>query len=185
MTLMAPADREDLEAMLELCQTLETPAALRYPRGLAASRPKGLPFSEPRVGKAELWAEGEDIVFLAAGSMAYPCLEAAQLLLQQKIYASVVNVRFVKPLDETLILDLYGRCRALITVEEGVLKGGFGSAVLELLESSGRLNADPKPVKCLGLPNAFITFDSRPALLEKYGLAPRPIAEAARGLLSR
>jgi 1-deoxy-D-xylulose-5-phosphate synthase len=97
----------------------------------------------------------------------------------------VVNARFVKPLDEALILDLYKGCRAFITIEEGVLKGGFGSAVLEALEADGCMTRSPKPLKTLGLPNEFISFDKRKALLEKYGLSPHSIAEAVKQTLRK
>ena len=83
-------------------------------------------------------------------------------------------------LDEALILDLYHRYPLLVTVEEGVLKGGFGSAVLETLEAAGRRT---KPVVCLGLPSEFITFDKRKSLLEKYGLTAHKIADTIKGTL--
>ena len=176
LAVMAPADKEDLEAMLKFTETLQTPAALRYPRDTASLRPDTLNFSQVKLGHAEVLKEGNDVVLFALGSMVYPALEAAGQLFLEKINATVVNARFVKPLDETLILSLYQKCRAFITVEEGVLKGGFGSAVLEALETDGCLLKKPKPVKILALPSEFITFDKRKNLLEKYGLSPAALS---------
>lgn len=185
LTIMAAADKEDLEAMLGFVESLPTPASIRYPKDIALQRPQALVFSPVRLGKAEVLREGSDVAIIAVGSMVYPALEAAQILMNEKIHATVVNARFIKPLDETLILDLYQRCRAMITVEEGVLKGGFGSAVLEVLEADGCLLNKPKPVKRLGLPCEFIAFDKRRSLLEKYGLNPHSIASAVKEALHK
>ncbi|HAJ57641.1 MAG TPA: 1-deoxy-D-xylulose-5-phosphate synthase [Candidatus Omnitrophica bacterium] len=182
ITVMAPADKDDLEAMMEFVQTLESPAAIRYPRDIALVRPEQYAFTQVRMGRAEVLKEGSDVVLLAVGSMVHPCLDAAQVLEGLHIHAAVVNARFIKPLDEALILDIYHRYPAIVTVEEGVLKGGFGSAVLELLDSCGK---KPKPVKLLGLPSEFITFDKRKALLERYGLTARQIAESVKELLHK
>ena len=137
------------------------------------------------MGHAEVWQKGDDVAFIALGSMAHPAFEAAQILLREKIYATVINARFIKPLDDTLILDVYRRVRVVIVIEEGVVRGGFGGAVLETLASNGCLWKDPRPVKCLGFPNEFITFDKRASLLERYGLTPLAIADVARNLLNR
>jgi len=189
MTVMAPADKEDFEAMLGFAAWWGGPVAIRYPRDTASLRPSSLPLAEIRVGKGEVWWKGADVAIIAVGSMAVPAYEAAQVLQAEKIQATVVNARFVKPLDETLIKELYRQCRAFVIVEEGVLHGGFGSAVLEALNTDGLLTQHPKPVRCLGLPNSFITFDKRKALLDRYGLNALSIAEAAkqalRGLAQR
>jgi 1-deoxy-D-xylulose-5-phosphate synthase len=183
LTVMAAADKEDLEAMLEFASSAANPVSIRYPRGTANFRPQGVPLSPVRLGKSELLKEGADVAIISIGSMVYPALEAAQLLSAEKIQAAVVNARFVKPLDESLILQLYDKCRAIIVVEEGVVKGGFGSAVLEALQEDGRIFKKPRPIKCLGLPAEFIASDRRPALLEKYGLCVAGIAAAAREAL--
>jgi 1-deoxy-D-xylulose-5-phosphate synthase len=185
LAVMAAADKEDLENMLELACGLESPCAIRYPKDLALARPQALPFSPVRLGKAEVVKEGTDVVIVAVGSMVHPSLEAAQLLESENIHAAVINARFIKPLDEALIIDLYHRYPALITVEEGVLKGGFGSAVLEALEADGYIFKKAKPVKSLGLPCEFIAFDKRKSLLEKYGLTPRHIARSVKETLNK
>jgi len=185
LVVMAAADKEDLEAMLVFAQSQEGPVSIRYPRGVADLRPETLVFSPVRFGKAEVLRAGSDVVLFAFGSMVYPSLAAADILRDENILATVVNARFVKPLDETLVFELYDRCRAFLTIEEGVLKGGFGSAVLEVLETGSRLHEARKTFKRLGLPNEFITFDKRKALLEEYGLNPRQIAAAAKEALQK
>jgi 1-deoxy-D-xylulose-5-phosphate synthase len=183
MVVMAPADKEDFESMMGLAAQLEGPCSMRYPRDAAPTRSAALPFSPVQTGRAEVWQKGDDVALIALGSMSYPALHAAQILLSENIHATVVNARFAKPLDESLIVDLYKRCRAVVTIEEGVLKGGFGSAVLEALAADGCLSACPKPIVTLGLPNDFVTFDKRAALLERYKLTPLGIAEAGRRIL--
>lgn len=185
LAVMAAADKEDFESMLEFASRLESPCAIRYPKDLALVRPQPMPFSPVRMGKAEVLKEGTDVVIVAVGSMVHASLEAAQLLESEHIHAAVINARFIKPLDEALIVDLYHRYPALITIEEGVLAGGFGSAVLEVLETDGYIFKKAKPVKSLGLPCEFITFDKRKSLLEKYGLSPRRIAAAVKGVLNK
>ena len=185
IAVMAAADKEDLEAMLAFAQDQEGPVSIRYPRGVANLRPQALAFSPIQFGRAEVLRQGSDVVLFALGSMVYPALAAADILQNEKISVTVVNARFVKPLDETLIFELYSRCRAFLTIEEGVLKGGFGSAVLEVLEAGGRLHQAHNTFKRLGLPNEFITFDKRKDLLEKYGLGPLKIAAAAKEALRK
>jgi len=185
IALMAPSDKEDLEAMLRFAAAWDGPTAIRYPRDTAPLRPPSIPFSGIRYGKAEVWQKGVDVAIIALGSMVYPALEAAQVLLPEKIYATVVNARFAKPMDETLIQELYQQCGALVIVEEGAVRGGFGSAVLEMLSASGLLSKSPKPVRCLGLPNEFITFDKRKALLDRYGLNALSVADTAKHALDK
>ncbi len=181
--IMAPADKEDLEAMMEFAVNLESPSTIRYPKDVANIRAGKLSFQSVRLGKAEVLREGVDAVIIACGSMVHPSIEAASILECAGIRVAVVNARFVKPLDEALIVDYYKRYPAMIVVEEGVIKGGFGSAVLEVLESAGLFSGRQKPVKCLGLPSEFITFDKRKALLERYGLCSRNIAATVKEIL--
>mgnify|MGYP001767380833 CR=1 FL=1 len=185
LTVMAPADKEDFLSMLDFARTLQSPSSLRYPRGNADLRPAGVSLIPVRTGQGEVWQEGSDVALVAVGSMVPVAWEAARILSGEKIHATVVNARFVKPLDETLITRVYRQCRAMLTIEEGVLKGGFGSAILEMLQANGALVQDPRPLRCLGLPNEFITFDKRPVLLEKFGLTAQGIARVAREALGR
>jgi 1-deoxy-D-xylulose-5-phosphate synthase len=138
MTLMAPKDENELQHMLATAVQLGSPAAVRYPRGNGYGVALDQIIRPLPVGCAELLRDGEDAALLALGSMVYPALEAAQLLEEQGgPRLAVVNARFVKPLDETLILELAQRSGCLVTLEENVIQGGFGSAVLERWSSTG------------------------------------------------
>lgn len=185
IVLMAPADTEDFVNMLEFSENLDSPLVIRYPKAQAVLRPESIPFTSVSLGRGEVFSKGVDVAIIAIGSMVYPSLEAAKILGAEGIHATVVNARFIKPLDESLILSLYEQCGALVTVEEGVVKGGFGSAVCEVLQSEGVLLKTPKPVRCLGLPSEFITFDKRSALLDKFGLSPLKIAKSIKELMRK
>jgi 1-deoxy-D-xylulose-5-phosphate synthase len=115
---------------------------------------------------------------LAIGSMVYPAIEAAKML---SCECTVINARFVKPLDKELILSQSMNAGLIVTVEEGCLMGGFGSAVLELLENEN-IN---KPVKRLGLPDKFIEAGKRDFILDKYGLSAQKIAGSIRTYLEK
>ena len=119
------------------------------------------------VGRAELLREGDDVAILALGAMVLPAERAADALAAEGIAATVVNARFVKPLDERLILDLAARCRAIVTVEENVIAGGFGSAVLELLAREGVQT----PVRCLGITDRIWDHGSQGSLRKQTGLS--------------
>jgi 1-deoxy-D-xylulose-5-phosphate synthase len=179
LVLMAPRDLSDLAAMLRTALAVEGPAALRYPRGIGMSPPDGLPEPIP-VGKGELLLEGSDVALLAVGVMVGPAFEAARMLQEQGISAAVADARFVKPLDDELITALAGRCGALLTVEDNVAAGGFGSAVLELLAASGVRHL---PVRCLGIPDEPVRHGARSRLLEAMGLTAEGIAHAARSVV--
>jgi len=173
MVVMAPRDGEQLAAMLCTALAGDSPCAIRYPR-TAATFPEQLPPPMP-AGAGELLHDGTDIGLIAVGSMVAPSLEAASLLEAQGISAAVVDARFVKPLDAKLILEVAQRCGALVTVEENSVAGGFGSAVLELLQENGVAVA----LRRLGLPDRFIEHGPRVTLLEMNGLTPAGIAAAA------
>jgi len=176
LTVMAPRDGEQLAAMLRTALAGDGPAVIRYPRA-AAHFPDQLPPAIP-VGVGEVLREGAEVALLAVGSMVAPALDAAVLLESQGVSAAVVDARFVKPLDEKLILDLAARCGGLITIEENALQGGFGSAVLELLQAHDVV----VPMRRLGLPDRFIEHGPRAALLEINDLTPAGIAAAAADL---
>ncbi len=166
MSLLAPKDEDELRHMLNTALGYqEGPVAIRYPRGAGL----GVELQAMEVlpwGRAEVLREGEDLVFLAVGTMVHPTLQAAEKLSQEGIQAAVVNLRFVKPLDRETILYWASRCRKVITVEENVLEGGTGSSVLELLGGQGN-NVE---IRRLGIPETFVEHGSRGELLKKYGL---------------
>jgi len=182
MTLMAPKDENELQHMLATAIALGQPAAIRYPRGNGYGVPLDQTLTPLPVGKAELLREGSDGVLLALGSMVVPALEAAAMLEEQHaIRLTVVNARFVKPLDNALILELAAKCGILITLEENALQGGFGTAVLELLEEH---DLNGTRVLRLGYPDSYIPQGEQHELRAMLGLDPAGISVSVRSFLS-
>ena len=120
------------------------------------------------MGKAEILRNGADVLFLAVGSMVYPSYEAALALERQGVQAAVVNVRFVKPLDEEMILRLAQGKKLIVTAEEGCRLGGFGESILDLLESKHSPHA---PVHIAAIPDRFVEHGKREVLLDSIGLS--------------
>jgi 1-deoxy-D-xylulose-5-phosphate synthase len=161
MTVMAPADEDECRQMLYTAYQLETPSAVRYPRGRGPGVPVGTEMRSLPLGKGEVRRSGQRVAILAFGSMLAPALEAAESL-----DATVANMRFVKPLDAELVCALADSHDLLVTVEENVIQGGAGSAVLECLQQ-----ADISlPVLQLGLPDHFIEQGDHAAMLAQCGL---------------
>lgn len=168
LVLMAPKDEAEMRDMLFTMVEHVGPAAMRYPRGSGV----GVPIdAEPKlldIGKGEILRDGGEIAIVAYGSMVHPALEAADNLAKEKIETTVVNARFVKPLDAQLLLALAQTKRLIVTVEEAYLAGGFGSALLELLEENGL--QDKVRVVRMGIPDRLVTHGDPKLLLAKYGL---------------
>jgi 1-deoxy-D-xylulose-5-phosphate synthase len=179
LTVMAPMDEAELAAMLEFAVGYQAgPTAIRYPRGGSELPPR--PNLAPVVlGKAEVLREGEGGCVLAVGYMSCVASRAADILRDKGLNVTVVNARFVKPLDRDLILLLADRYRVLVTVEENVLAGGFGSAVSGLVERSGRATR----VASIGLEDRFYEQGPRSWLLGQAGLSPERLAERLQQLL--
>ncbi|MBF0494557.1 MAG: 1-deoxy-D-xylulose-5-phosphate synthase [Candidatus Omnitrophica bacterium] len=177
--VMAPKDGYELEAMLEAAIKYDKPVAIRYPRDYASDVVSISSFKEIEKGKAESLRIGKDIAIIAIGSMVATALDAADVLSsKQKIEAEVINARFIKPLDEDMLEDICRRHKKIVTIEEGVISGGFGSAVLEFLRGE---NIDKNVhVRTLGLPDEFIEHGSREELLRKYHLAPDEVASTIK-----
>lgn len=183
MTLMAPKDENELQHMLATAINLGSPAALRYPRGNGYGVALDQTLSTLPLGRAELLKTGNSGAILALGSMVYPAMEAAKTLEDEcGISLTVVNARFVKPLDETLILDLARKQKYLITIEENVLQGGFGTAVLEMLEQSGISGVR---VLRLGYPDRYIPQGEQHEQRAMLGLDPKGITASISTFLSR
>lgn len=157
LTVMAPRDEAQLRLMLATCLSLDGPAAVRYPRGNGEGVPLDAPLEPLSVGKGELLRDAEgkrlDLAIIAIGYSVQPALTAADQLIAEGRRLAVVDARFVKPLDEELICSIAGRSKRLITVEENVVQGGFGSAVLELLQREGLHDV---AVTQVGIPDEFI-----------------------------
>jgi 1-deoxy-D-xylulose-5-phosphate synthase len=182
MTLMAPKDENELQHMLTTAIALGAPAAVRYPRGNGYGVPLDQVFRELPVGKGEVLREGKAGTLIAIGTMVHPAQEAAEALAAEGIDVGVVNARFVKPLDRELLLGLARRGAPLFTVEENALQGGFGTAVLELLEEEGITGV---PVTRIGFPDRFIEQGEQPDLRAMYGLDAVGIAATVRKALQK
>jgi 1-deoxy-D-xylulose-5-phosphate synthase len=180
MILMSPKDENELRRMLVTALNHNGPAAIRYPRGIAVGvdidpEPEAIP-----LGRAEVLCQGDELLILAIGHMVQPCLKAHQVLKKQGISSTVVNCRYIKPLDSDLIGALSKKIPRILTVEENALEGGFGSAVLELLADQ---SAGAVKVKRIGLPDQFIEHGAVSILREKYGLNIDGIVSAANELI--
>lgn len=180
MCVMAPKDEEELRHMLATAIALPGPAAVRYPRGAGLGVALTDSFEKLPVGKAEVLQEKGEIAFLAVGTMVEHAKAAAAILAEEGIEATVVNMRFIKPLDTALIDEMARTKKLLITAEENVLAGGFGSAVAEYLADSGQ----QVPLVRFGIPDRFIEQGTRKELLSLCGLQPEQMAERVRERLS-
>ncbi len=182
MTVMAPKDENELCRMLKTAVNSGIPISLRYPRGSGFGVALDLDVHELPLGIAERLSVGKDVAIIAIGSTVYPALAAAKLLEQEGIATTVVNARFVKPLDRELILSVANECGVIVTVEENALHGGFGSAVLELL-------ADEKftglKIKRIGIPDRFIEHGTQTELRQMLGLDAEGIAAAVKTLMAK
>ncbi len=175
MTVMAPADENECRQMLYTAFQLETPAAVRYPRGAGSGVPVQKEMQALPIGRGEIRRQGERIALLAFGSMLAPCLEAAE-----ELNATAVNMRFIKPLDDDLVASLAASHDLLVTVEENTVMGGAGSAVTESLNSQ-RICVK---VLQLGLPDVFIDQGDPAQMLADCGLDKNGIIQSVRSILS-
>jgi 1-deoxy-D-xylulose-5-phosphate synthase len=158
----------------------EGPVAIRYPRGKGVGVPLDSEFRHIPTGEAEILTEGKDLLILAIGSQVHPCLEAAGTLEEEGHSVSVVNCRFIKPLDPRLP-EIAARIGRVLIVEENTLKGGFGSAVLECFSDH---DLPPVRIKRLGLPDVFVEHGPQNLLREKCGIGRKEIVGGARKLLT-
>lgn len=173
IVLMAPKDENELQHMLYTATQHHGPVGLRYPRGASYGVEMDKEFKALPIGKGEILREGEDLALVAIGSEVYPAMEAAELLAQKGIKVAVINARFIKPLDEELLLEAARKYRRIVTVEEAALAGGFGSAVMELYEMKGLNEVE---VHRVGVRDHFVTHGPQSLMREKEGLDPASIA---------
>jgi len=173
MVLASPIDEYEMDKMMELGLGQPSVFAIRYPRADIPKMFDEFPKRPFGIGEGEVLFEGSDVTLLALGSMVEAACKAHALLKGEGFSARVVNMRFAKPLDEKLILESLRKTKMLFTLEEHVLTGGFGSRVLEFLESH---DIHQIPLKRLALPEEFIEHGSREAQLEEFGLSPEKIA---------
>ena len=181
MTIMAPKDENELRHMLKTATDYTGPISIRYPRGSGVGVDTTEPLHALPIGKAEVLREGKDVVLWAIGSMVQSALQAAEVLAQQGISAGVVNMRFAKPLDKELLVEHAAKYGKIVTLEEGVLAGGVGSAVLEALNEVKLL------AKCrvltLGIPDEFVLHGDKKLLLRDLHLDVQAIAEQTAALV--
>jgi 1-deoxy-D-xylulose-5-phosphate synthase len=178
--VMAPKDGNELQNMLYTGVKWQNgPVAIRYPRASIPDAPKD-DFTAIEMGSWEKVKEGKDLAILAVGSMVYPALEASEELRQEGINVEVVNARFVKPLDEDMLLSILKQFDKIITIEENALLGGFGSAILEFCEAHDINNV---LIKRMGIPDEFIQHGPRKKLLNILGLDKDGIIKIAKNVL--
>ncbi len=174
MAVLAPKDEEELRHMLYTALQYEGPVAIRYPRGAGIGVEISGDFRLLPWGKGEILAKGDDLAILAVGSMVYPALTVKKILEYKGIRCTVVNGRFIKPLDQELIVELAQTHPCLVTMEENVIAGGFGSGVLELLTHSG---INGVKVLNIGIPDQFVTHGKVEVLKDAIGLTPEKMAQ--------
>jgi len=182
--MMAPKDENELQHMLKTAIECGGPVSVRYPRGRGVGVPiDDIPVSL-EIGKGEIVydSQGADLAIIAVGSTVYPAIAAARILKDEGIRTRVINARFIKPLDEKLLCDTAKSIQRIITVEENVLMGGFGSAVLELLEETGMHDIT---VKRLGVRDEFVEHASQAELRRSHGIDERGIIEAVHSMMGK
>lgn len=177
MTIMAPKDENELRHMLKTALSFNGSISVRYPRGSGVGVDITEPMHELPIGKAEVLREGKELCFWAIGSMVQSAVQAADKLKEQGIDAGVVNMRFAKPLDKELLIEHAKRYGKIVTLEEGVLAGGVGSEVLEILDDAGLLQQCA--VLRLGIPDEFVTHGDKKLLFRDLGLDTDAIVQKA------
>ncbi len=187
MKLMAPRDENELRHMLYTAIYMDGPVGLRYPRGKGVGVPLEDELHKLEIGKAELLspatleeAEQQDCVILAYGSTVAAAEQAAKELAEEGIHLAVVDARWAKPLDEELIMCLAKATHRIVTIEDHVIAGGFGSAILELFEGRGLRNID---VRLIGCPDKPIEHGAPSILKELYGISSAHIKDVVREMM--
>ncbi len=172
MVVMAPGDENELQHMLKTALSQNMPASIRYPRGPGEGVPLDNEFKTLPIGKGVVLKPGQEVYLLAIGSMVHPALKAAAIIEKEGIPCGVVNMRFVKPIDTELLNQLRQQTQNFVTIEEHVLAGGFGSAVMEAMEG-----ADIR-IHRIGIPDKFIEHGPQNVLRDLVGLSPEKIAQS-------
>jgi 1-deoxy-D-xylulose-5-phosphate synthase len=177
MICMAPKDENELRHMVKTALECGHPASLRYPRGNGQGVELDAELKALPIGKGEVLREGTDATIFAIGHEVYPALAAAEILAKENINVTVINARFIKPLDDELITKYCQPNSRVITVEEGSLAGGFGSAIIERCEELGLQNVQ---FHRIGIPDEYVHHGAQDVLRAQYDLHPEGIAERVR-----
>ncbi len=178
MVVMAPGDANDVGAMLDFALQHNSPCAIRYPKDNASDLSR--PLQPIELGKAEILGWGVDAIILCAGTLLNDCVKAAEALRADQIQVGVVNMRFVKPLDQAVVRRALEQARIVLTVEEAMLMAGFGSAVLEFASDHGIKSSH---VRRLGIPDHFVEHGERAELLRELNLDATGIEQTIRTAL--
>lgn len=181
MVVMAPKDENDLRRMLATAIAYNGPISLRYPRGSAIGVPIESDIRPLSIGKGKILHHGDDLLILAIGSTVNESIKAQSILHKNGISATIVDCRFVKPLDVDMIASLANRIPRIITVEENVRQGGFGSAIIESLNDQG---VNDFSLIRLGIPDVFVEHGSQEFLRSKYGIDTNGIINTAKKMLN-
>lgn len=183
MIVMAPKDENELRHMVKTaCEYEKGPISLRYPKGSPIGVELDKEMNSLEIGKGELIKEGKDVSLISIGFMLKETMQAAEMLEKEEIDAEVINARFVKPLDEKLISESLKKTGKGITIEENVLIGGFGSAVLEMLEEKGMNEIE---LHRIGAPDEYIGYDSPEEIKKQFGMDSESIAKKAKELVKQ
>lgn len=177
MTVMAPKDSKELDLMLDLSLNINSPVAIRYPRGNSYYIEAGS-YDNIKVGSYEILSQGEDIVILAIGIMVKHAIEAKELLLQEGINPTIVNARFLKPIDEKLLENLFDNHKKVVTIEDNVITGGLSTNINKFIIDN-KYNID---ITNIALPEEFIPHGNSDEIYESVGLSPSKIADKIKSL---
>jgi 1-deoxy-D-xylulose-5-phosphate synthase len=180
MVVMAPGDESDAAPMLRFALEHDGPSGIRYPKTSLEKVERGVTPIE--LGQAEVYEWGTDAVLIAYGTLFPGCVQAAARLRQEGLDVGVINARFCKPLDRATLLRAVEECPLVVTVEEGTLEGGFGSALLEAANAAG---LDTRGIVRLGLPDRFVEHGERAELLADLGLDVNGLCQTVRQVLER
>ena len=183
MIVSAPMDEEELRNMMYTAQLEEinSPFSIRYPKGCGITADWKKPFVKLEIGKGRQLSEGSDVAILTIGKSGILACRAIELINDMNISAAHYDMRFIKPLDHELLKEIFGKFKYIITVEDGVIQGGFGSAVLEFM---GELGISVK-IKILGIPDRFIEHGSQDDLYRECGIDAEGIVKAVTDILGR
>ena len=181
MIMMAPKDGNELRQMLYSAYLYGKPTAIRYPRGEIHGVLSEQDFNEIPIGKWELLTEGKDITIIACGNLVYPSMQAANELKAEGIACSVINGRFIKPMDKKMLTEVASNTKMILTAEENTLIGGFGSGIMEMLSEEGIVI----PVIRLGIPDIFLPHGSQNTLRKNINLTPEGIKRQIKEWLKK
>ena len=177
LTVMAPKDIKELDLMMDLSSEIDGPVAIRYPRGNSYYINKGS-YEKIRVGSYEILEEGKDILVLAIGNMVQKALNVKDILINDNINITVVNARFLKPMDEQLLHELIKKHSIVVTIEDNVVSGGFGSRINKFIIDN---NYNVK-VENIGIPDKYVEHGNVDELFETIGMSDEQIANRIKNL---